>query len=231
VFANLTLCFGLLPNANISVIGVGWFLGTVFVFYLVFPFFCYLLSNRKRAWFSFVVALIFNFLCETYFNAGRTNIVYSGVFFLAGGLVYLYRDLLEKMAGKYRWIILIGIAVTVAGYYAFGAYVPLMLLLFSMMLIYTLGIQVQGMLQNPVTKFISGISMEIYLCHMVIFRLIEKIGLTHLFASGVMSYIVTAAGTIIGAILFAFLSKKALAIAEKSKKYTQGRCEHIRNLS
>ena len=46
VFANLTLCFGLLPNADISVIGVGWFLGLVFVFYLVFPFFCYLISNK-----------------------------------------------------------------------------------------------------------------------------------------------------------------------------------------
>lgn len=31
LFANLTLCFGLLPNADISVIGVGWFLGVVFV--------------------------------------------------------------------------------------------------------------------------------------------------------------------------------------------------------
>lgn len=29
-FADLTLCFGLLPNANISVIGVGWFIGVVF---------------------------------------------------------------------------------------------------------------------------------------------------------------------------------------------------------
>lgn len=37
-FADLTLLFGFLPDAgNISVIGVGWFLGLVFVFYLCFP--------------------------------------------------------------------------------------------------------------------------------------------------------------------------------------------------
>ena len=49
-FADLTLLFGFLPNAgNISVIGVGWFLGLVFVFYLCFPFFCVLLANKKRA--------------------------------------------------------------------------------------------------------------------------------------------------------------------------------------
>lgn len=50
--ADLTLCFGLLPNANISVIGVGWFIGLVFVFYMLFPFFCFLLSTKKRAWIS-----------------------------------------------------------------------------------------------------------------------------------------------------------------------------------
>lgn len=43
-FADITLVFGLLPNANISVIGVGWFLGTVFVFYMVFPFFVFLIE-------------------------------------------------------------------------------------------------------------------------------------------------------------------------------------------
>lgn len=49
-FADMTLLFGLLPNAGgISVIGVGWFLGFVFVFYLIFPFFCVLIENKRRA--------------------------------------------------------------------------------------------------------------------------------------------------------------------------------------
>ena len=46
-FANLTLCFGFLPYHDINVIGVGWFLGLVFVFYLIFPFFSYLLLDKK----------------------------------------------------------------------------------------------------------------------------------------------------------------------------------------
>ena len=89
VFANLTLCFGLLPNAKISVIGVGWFLGVVFVFYLLFPFFCYLISNRNRAWLSFSLSLMFNILCADYFGIDRTNIVFCAVFFFAGGLIFL----------------------------------------------------------------------------------------------------------------------------------------------
>ena len=67
VFANLTLCQGLLPNMNISVIGVSWTLAVIFVFYLLFPFFCFLLENKKRAWLALACAVIYNFVCSTYF--------------------------------------------------------------------------------------------------------------------------------------------------------------------
>lgn len=102
VFVNLTLCFGLLPNADISVIGVGWFLGLVFVFYLVFPFFCYLLSDKERAWRSFAATLVFHYLCTVRFTAGRANIVYSAMFFVAGGMIFLYKETLQKIAEKYH---------------------------------------------------------------------------------------------------------------------------------
>lgn len=51
-FADLTLMFGLIPNNNIEIIGVGWFIGLVFVFYMMFPFFIFAIGNKKRAWFS-----------------------------------------------------------------------------------------------------------------------------------------------------------------------------------
>ena len=59
VFANLTLAQGLLPNANISVIGVSWTLAVIFVFYMLFPFFCFLIRNKRRAWKVAIIALIF----------------------------------------------------------------------------------------------------------------------------------------------------------------------------
>lgn len=46
-FADLTLLFGFLPEAgNITVIGVGWFLGVIFVFYLIFLFSVFFLKIK-----------------------------------------------------------------------------------------------------------------------------------------------------------------------------------------
>lgn len=139
VFANLTLCQGLLPNANISVIGVSWTLAVIFVFYMLFPFFCFLIENKKRAWGVAAVALVFNYLCSSYFNAGRTNIVYDAIYFIAGGLIFLYRKELVEFASKYKVITgAIFLAATVA-YFALGGSTLTMLLFCVAALVYTLG--------------------------------------------------------------------------------------------
>ena len=220
VFANLTLCFGLLPNANITVIGVGWFLGLVFVFYLMFPFFCYLISDKRRAWFSFGIALAFNLLCSEYFNIERSNILYSFVFFLAGGLIFAYREQLGKISEKYRCGVLALCVALITIYYLVSDSIVITLLMFFVCLIYSIGNQKASLLNNPVTKFLSGISMEIYLSHMVIYRVMEKIGFTHLFGDGVMSYVVTSVGTIVGTIIFATIVRWGL---QKMNSMIKGR--------
>lgn len=49
-FADIKLLFGFLPNPDqISVIGVGWFFGLIFMFYLCFPFYCVLLRKQKKS--------------------------------------------------------------------------------------------------------------------------------------------------------------------------------------
>lgn len=113
----------------------GAFLGLIFVFYMIFPFFCVLLERRRRAWLAFVVSLVYNFVCVSYFGVGRSNILYSGCFFLAGGLLYIYR---EELSGLNRWI-----ASGVAGgavliYYAFGGNTGACLLVSTALLSYTI---------------------------------------------------------------------------------------------
>lgn len=218
LFANLTLCFGFLPNANIQVIGVGWFLGLVFAFYIVFPFFCCLLASKKRAWLSFAVALIFNLLCSNYFfDAGhmgnvsfdaRTNIVYCFVFFLTGGLLYLYREQIKIIAEKFRLIVLLICLLAIALYVFIGRSVFTLLAVSAFLVVYAIGASsAGGVLRNRATHFISGISMEIYLSHMVFYRVVEKLGLLHLFKNEVISYIVGCMFILAGTMIFSVCVK------------------------
>lgn len=133
-FADLTLLFGFLPSpGSITVIGVGWFLGLIFVFYICFPFFCTLLKTKKRAWLAFGVSLLYNAVCANYFEVGRQNILYSGCFFLAGGLIYLHREDLKKIGRRMAGIAAVsGIVV----YYAVGGGAMTCLLVSVVLLIY-----------------------------------------------------------------------------------------------
>ena len=207
VFANLTLCQGLLPNAKISVIGVSGTLAVIFVFYMLFPFFCFLIGNKKRAWSVAVVALVFNWLCSNYFNAGRTNIVYDAIYFVAGGLVFLYRKELAEFASKYKVIAGAILLIATVVYFAVGGNALTMLFFCVAALVYTLGCRTGGVLVNPIAKFLGGICFEIYLCHMVIYRVIEKLHLVHLFGNGLLAYIFTAVAVICGSVVFSVCAK------------------------
>lgn len=215
-FADLTLLFGFLPDGgNISVIGVGWFLGLVFVFYICFPFYCVLIQNERRAWLAFAVSLLYTFACENYFGAGRQNILYSGCFFLAGGLVYLYKEQLEKWN---QWICFATVLVGAVVYYWVGGSIWLCLLVSIILLTYAiiLGSKTGShrILDNKVARFFSGISMEIYLSHMVMFRLLEKLGLHQMFGNGWIQYCITVCLVLVGTVLFAVVMRRIINISE-----------------
>ena len=67
--------------------------------------------------------------------------------------------------------------------------------------------QAGGVLVNPVAKFLGGICFEIYLCHMVIYRVLEKLHLVHLFGNGLLAYIFTAVAVICGSVVFSVCAK------------------------
>ena len=226
VFANLTLCQGLLPNAKISVIGVSWTLAVIFVFYMLFPFFCFLIGNKKRAWSVGVAALVFNWLCANYFKAGRTNIVYDAIYFIAGGLIFLYRKELAEFASKYKVIAGVILLIATVAYFALGGNTLTMLFFCVAALVYTLGCK-RGVLVNPVAKFLGGISFEIYLCHMVIYRVLEKLHLVHLFGNGLLAYIFTAVAVICGSIVFSVCAKWFLNKIKTFLKERVRRVNHV----
>lgn len=220
--ADITLAFGLIPQNGIEVVGVGWFIGTIFVFYMLFPFFVFLITNKRRAWFALLVCLTLHFLCIVRFKAawGRDNIVFSSIFFLAGGLIYLYRENLVN-SPYYKWISLgISIAIVIIMIYTSNNLPILYMILFSSLII--IGISSNGhiakiLLQNRFVIFVSGISMEMYLCHMFIYRAFEKMNLLHLARTEVINYTIIAIGTLSGAICFSMAAKKIIELMSKKK--------------
>lgn len=226
--ADLTLAFNLLPNPEIHVIGVGWFLGVIFLFYMIFPWFAFLLQNTKRAWLAMGVSLIMHFLVADYYlteefvlpseiSNFRHNIVWSFPFLMIGGLLFLYRGQLGRKEYRWLWII-----IALSGFIVQFKYHPVicgdnymyMMLLFTVCICYTMtgGIKIFGiyLLDNKLIKFIGGLSMEIYLCHMVMFRVIEKVHLENYILNPHIYYWVLCTAGLLMAILFSWLVKKIM---------------------
>lgn len=132
---NLTLTRGFFPN-EIEQIGVAWFLGLVFVFYAIFPLFCAMLNSKKSGWMFFVVSLLLNFVVARFYEIGRENIIYSLPFFVAGGLIYLYRD---KVKNWYICLPLVILSIFI--YYAIGGVYSCLLVSAAFLL---LGISIGG---------------------------------------------------------------------------------------
>lgn len=213
LLADLSLCFGLVP-VKLNVIGVGWFLGLVFVFYFMFPFFCYLLSDKKRAWLAFGVFVLFGFLSASYFGATRIGIAFSAPFFMAGGMIYLYRAELRWFADRFWYLLLAAIAGMLALYFLISDGALAMLGLSILLVIFALRTPRHRItiLINPLTKRLSALSMEVYLSHMVIVSLLKKLKLTHLTPYDGLSYALTAVMVLAGAVVFSLILKKILQL-------------------
>lgn len=199
-FAEATLLHGFIPNP-INVIGVGWFLGTVFIFYLIFPFYCTLIETKRRAWIAFLISILLNYICEKHFELNRKNFLYSLCYFLAGGLIYLYKGKLEKI----KWYIFLPILIiTLTAYFILGS--NTLTILSTVIVLITLSISL-NIKKIGAIAFISNISLEIYLSHMLIFRAVEIFSLNTKFGDGWLQYLISSVLVVIGTILFSFITQ------------------------
>jgi len=188
-FTNLSLLFALIPGNDITVVGVGWFLGVIFLFYLCYPFFTVLISSKKSAWIAFALSIGLYFALKCYFYPvkgsplGNNAFMYCAPFFLSGGIIYLYRNELVSVSACSVSVKCIRLLLTI-GYTVWFFVFPEMrfplanLVMYALWLIYAVtevGSNGQiALLNNNVMEFLSGISMEVYLCHMMMFRFVEK---------------------------------------------------------
>lgn len=80
------------------------------------------------------------------------------------------------------------------------------LLVFAAWLMYAIGSK-NIVLNNKVVKYLSGISMEIYLCHMMFFRVASMFHLERSIHNNDMLNVATCIATLIGAICFSHVVK------------------------
>ena len=72
-----------------------------------------------------------------------------------------------------------------------------------------------------------GICFEIYLCHMVIYRVLEKLHLVHLFRTDLLAYLFTAVAVICGSVVFSVCAKWFLNKIEIFLKERVRRVNHV----
>lgn len=198
-FLDLTLMHGFLPNPQvITVIGVGWFIGLVFVFYLVFPFFCCLVETKKKAWIALLVAIVLN-IVSTKYDAVRSNFIYSACFFIAGGLVWRYKN---DIAGVPKWCVSIYCLLSILVLIPMRDYVLSWLPASTAVLVISISGIGAKFFGSKLLTSLGAISMEIYLSHMLSFRVVERLGLNSVTGQGWPAYLLSVVLTLVGAVVF-----------------------------
>lgn len=225
-FLDGTLLTGFLPNNHIQIAGIGWFLGVVFAFYLLFPFFVFLIWNKLRAWISLAIFIAIKILGQSYLTFdGKVSM---GFFlnwfylFIIGGLIYLYKEDLVKIFNKREYTLAIlfilisagEIIVYQKGYPSIASHI--VVVSFIVLIIYCL-VERIPIFGNKVFVFIGGLCLQIYLFHVIVFRAIDKIGLTHKFGNEVISLIVNYVLVLAITVGISFLLKKGFSLIKWNK--------------
>lgn len=124
--------------------------------------------------------------------------------------MYLYRNKILSLCSKFRYLFLFFCIACTAVYYLlpssiYGFEITFYknFILYSFWLFYAIGVD-SKILGNKIMSFLSGISLEIYLSHMFVFRFMEKLHVQYLFGEdNWVSYIILCSFTLIG--LFALI--------------------------
>lgn len=147
-----------------------------------------------------------------------------------GGLFYLYKAEIEETVNKYTLPIVMGcIGLTVLYYFVPDRIRGIDLVVFKCLVLYSswlciaLG-KTNTVMSNRFTALVSGISMEMYLSHMIIFRMIEKVGISSSLGNSIAGYICTSLIVIVLLISAIMIYKKIAEMMSAKIKQILGNC-------
>lgn len=133
----------------------------------------------------------------------------------------MHRESVKVFISKHRWIWLgFCLCLTVGWYFIPGLPVEIdmlvvrNMLLFLPWLMYAISVK-SKILSNRATKYLSGISLEMYLAHMVFFRAIEKIKGLYLAGKGWIGFVCVWIAVVVGLVVAIEIWKRLLFVAKK----------------
>ena len=193
------------------------------MFYISYPFFVFLIDNKKRAWIVLILSIAMSWTAASYFSSSdfvlkpidRIYMIFSAPFFILGGIIFHYRQRISNVSKKhgewygYVWLIVVitiillrvGMSLTIP-----ESIVLPELFIMSILLLYAISSN-DTILNNPLTRYLSGISLEIYLCHMMLYRVVEMLHLERFVPNGNILYPLTCVLVMGGAIIFSHITK------------------------
>lgn len=217
-FFNISLLFGFLPDNRMDVAGIGWTLGVIFAFYLLFPFFVCITEDKRKTTASFALFLAVNSVMIHYYSGtGRFlkgNILYQMCFFALGAFLYHFRKPLRSAVNAVpcmEWLCIIS-----------GTVISMVLMpedIFVRNVAYMMGfgLIITGCLgkenrvfSNAVMRIGAEYSFELYLSHMLVFTAVNAAVKKITPDRSLLTYLITAAATLAGAYVFSAAAKKAL---------------------
>lgn len=230
---ELLVLNGFLPNNELSLLGVCWTLGVIFIFYFVFPALSVIYKRKKRAWACLAISLWINYICDQYFFSDyfvaqsftpRHSFIFCLPFFIMGGIIFIYREKISNFCLNRDKEIMVLSALIIILWYLIPNNQDFIitlkcLVVYSLILGVSIGCSPK-FLKNRVLIFLSSISMEMYLAQMIIFRLIEKLGLLYLFGSsgvgGWLSLLLAFILVVFGLIIFILLYRTIFSVLKRN---------------
>ena len=171
---------------------------------------------------------ILNWCCCNYYESvGKTdgaNFLFLSVYFVIGGVLYLYKGYIqEKVSRIPTFVVLLATVVITMVWYFIPAnefslfFTVKTSILFAMWVILAIS-QPMKLLGNGVTKTLSQVSLEVYLSHMMIFRVVEKLGIADRINNRNVAYGVVLLLTIVVTIVFALIAKRVIDVCFRRLK-------------
>lgn len=128
------------------------------------------------------------------------------------GVIFLYKCKVKELVSHYKWIALfVSLGLTCIYWFVPQsnggfAFVVIMSVITASWLCYAIGTN-GAVLNNRVVRYLSGISLEIYLCHMACYRAVDFLHLPNYIDNIYLVYWLSCILTILIAIVFSHVVK------------------------